>query len=380
MDLIISYIGFSQALYTAVMLLTKRPLRIAEFILGVLLIVFALLYGFDILQNYNLVPTNRWFISLSITMLFGPLLFLYSKYITTEYAKFVSFDYIHALPSLILLLIFLILSVLPANTSTSLSDLFVKYQLLRNLFGYIFIILLLMYIVKSIAIVMKFKKQLKHYYSYNSYKINLDWLLIVIISFAVIFFMIVLSSTLFENRTINKEVFLFRHVIELCYVYILGIWGFNQKQLNSIVNNLPIQEEQSPANDKNSPKYQKSGLKDELAKEYLHQVIDFMEKNDAWKDPELSIGKLSNQTSISKHHISETLNGYLGKSFYNFVNEYRVEYAKKLLNTKKYNNWSIVAIAYECGFNSKTAFNIFFKNYTKVTPSEYKKKQSNQTE
>lgn len=99
-----------------------------------------------------------------------------------------------------------------------------------------------------------------------------------------------------------------------------------------------------------------------------------MEKTEAWKDNELTVAKLSKQTQIPKHHITQVLNEILQKNFFTFVNEYRIEYAKTLIKSPKHQSWSFVAIAYECGFNSKTAFNNFFKKYTEMTPSEFRKR------
>ena len=97
-----------------------------------------------------------------------------------------------------------------------------------------------------------------------------------------------------------------------------------------------------------------------------------MTQSEAWKDNELSVAKLSEQTDIPKYYITQILNEKLQKNFYTFVNEYRTEYAKQLIKSPKYANWSLLAIAYECGFNSKSAFNNFFKKYCDMTPSEYK--------
>ena len=117
----------------------------------------------------------------------------------------------------------------------------------------------------------------------------------------------------------------------------------------------------------------KSGLKDSQASHYARLLVDSMEQQKAWKDTELSIAGLSFLTGIPKHHITQTLNEYMGKNFYTFVNEYRAEYAKYLISSKQHANWSFVAIAFESGFNSKTAFNVFFKKYTGQTPSEYRR-------
>ena len=115
MDLIISYVGFSQTIFAIYLMFTKSPLKIADVILAVLLAVFALMFGLDILHNYNIIESNRWAISLSLAMMYAPLLYLYSKYVTKKYEKFDLRDYLHAIPSVLLILIFLIIRILPSN-------------------------------------------------------------------------------------------------------------------------------------------------------------------------------------------------------------------------------------------------------------------------
>jgi AraC-like DNA-binding protein len=373
MDLILSYIGFAQSIFAIILILTKRPMKIAFIILCVLLMVFAFTFGLDILQNYGIVPSRRWFVSLSLRMMFAPLIYLYTKYITKDYSKFNRYDYLHIVPSISLILVFFILKLQPENNLISAELFYEKYKWLRIFYGWLFFALILYYVISSLKIVIRFRKQIKDNYSFNSSKISLDWLLLMIILFVVLILLIIIGSVLYENKRINNSVYIFRHIVELFHVYALSIWGFYQKQLISVYKTDSDSETDTDTDGASSGKYVKSGLKSEDAKSYVENLIKYMNDSGVWKDSELSIAKLASQTSISKHQLSEVLNEYLGKNFYVFVNEYRVEYAKQLLMNKKYSNWSIIAIAYECGFNSKTAFNIFFKKYTQQTPSEFKR-------
>jgi AraC-type DNA-binding domain-containing proteins len=337
------------------------------------LLGFALIFGLDILQNYNIIPTHRHILSLSIRMMAGPLFFLYAKYITKDYDRFNRLDYLHGLPTLTLLLLLGILTMLFSQNVITYENFQFSYNLLRMIFGWIFFILLLFYIVSTLLIIIRFKKQSKQYYSYESYKISLSWLFIMVVFFVFFILLIIISSWMNENHEISFDIFIFRHIVELSYVYVLSFLGVHQNQLNSHDTNTPTTYYEKILPNTATKKYLKSGLKDEDAANHVQQLIKYMEDSEDWKDPEFSIAKLSSQTSISKHKVSEVLNEYLGKNFYIFVNEYRVEYAKKLLLKKEYSNWSILAIAYECGFNSKSAFNKFFKMQTQLTPSEYKK-------
>jgi AraC-like DNA-binding protein len=77
--------------------------------------------------------------------------------------------------------------------------------------------------------------------------------------------------------------------------------------------------------------------------------------------------------NVSPHNLSEVINSKLKQNFYELVNGYRVEEVKRKLQSPEYDMYSILGIAYESGFNSKTSFNTIFKKYVGQTPSDYKR-------
>ena len=119
-------------------------------------------------------------------------------------------------------------------------------------------------------------------------------------------------------------------------------------------------------------KYKKSGLDDSSAKEIKQKLIDVMEKQKPFLDGDLTLNKLSEMLSVSNHHLSEVINSEIGKSYYDFTNEYRVEEFIKKLKDPSTANYSLISIAFDSGFKSKTSFNNIFKKHTGKTPSEYK--------
>ncbi len=88
-------------------------------------------------------------------------------------------------------------------------------------------------------------------------------------------------------------------------------------------------------------------------------------------DRELTIYNLSDQLRISRHTLSEVINEHMGMNFYNLVNEYRVKEVKQRMKNEDYRQLTILAIAYDSGFNSKSSFNTIFKEKTGQTPSQY---------
>lgn len=374
MNLPIVYIGFAQALFTALIFFLKKPLKIADVILGFWLIAISCMFGLNIFQEFNRVGDDSWFFSLSISITFPPFLYLYSKYVTIEFERFKKTDLLHAIPLLLIIQLILFFRNSGAvDVKLNVSD-SVQLHWLRNYFGIFYILILLSYGILAVVQVFRYKKQIKDNYSYHSDKISLNWLLIVVISFLVTHVLIVLLSTLRESNIITYEVNFIQNGILLVYVYVIGIWGYRQGGLSSGLKPIKLNRKVSVKSDKTSGKYQKSGLKSTQEKTYLEKLIKSMKQAEIWKDPELTVAKLSAHTSIPKHYITQVLNESLEKNFYIFINEYRVEYAKKLLVSSDYEAWSMIAIGYECGFNSKTAFNTFFKKYTGMPPSEYKRK------
>ena len=85
----------------------------------------------------------------------------------------------------------------------------------------------------------------------------------------------------------------------------------------------------------------------------------------------LNLSDLAESVNVSTNQLSQLLNEYIGKNFYDYVNAYRLEYFLKLIKEPKYKNYTILALAYECGFNSKTTFNLFFKKTLGTTSSDY---------
>jgi AraC-like DNA-binding protein len=74
---------------------------------------------------------------------------------------------------------------------------------------------------------------------------------------------------------------------------------------------------------------------------------------------------------VPKHHLTQAMNIELGKNFYAYINELRVKKFMEMVVDSRYKDYTFLAIAFECGFNSKSTFNSVFKRITNFTPSEY---------
>lgn len=122
-------------------------------------------------------------------------------------------------------------------------------------------------------------------------------------------------------------------------------------------------------------KYQSSSL-EESQKDRLHtQVMAFMTEQQAYLRQDLTLQQLADGLSINNKYLSQVINERSGKHFMDFVNEYRVNRAKEILLKPSYKHYTIVAIAQEVGFKSRSAFYAAFKKFTGQTPSEYRAAQ-----
>jgi AraC-like DNA-binding protein len=108
----------------------------------------------------------------------------------------------------------------------------------------------------------------------------------------------------------------------------------------------------------------------------VEQLEALMQSRKYYTDPDIDLEQLSAIAHISRHHISEALNQYAHKTFYQFLNEYRIREILQMLDKCKSSDVrpNILSLAFEVGFNSKSSFNLYFKKSTGLTPSEYLKR------
>lgn len=125
--------------------------------------------------------------------------------------------------------------------------------------------------------------------------------------------------------------------------------------------------------DKEPIKYKNAKVSSNDLQKHLKEILRLMETKKLYLDAELSLPKLSQALNISQQMVSQILNTELGKSFYEFVNEYRFQEARQRLKDPAYSHLTILGIAYEAGFNNKNTFNKVFKKHEGITPSQYRK-------
>jgi len=120
-------------------------------------------------------------------------------------------------------------------------------------------------------------------------------------------------------------------------------------------------------------RYEKSRLSASSSKAILDAMLALMNEKRVYLDSSLRLKDLSDQLGFPQHYVSQVINDINGKNFADFINEYRVEEAKKLLIQS---DQRIIHVAYDSGFNNKASFNNAFKRFTGMSATEYRERQA----
>ena len=121
-------------------------------------------------------------------------------------------------------------------------------------------------------------------------------------------------------------------------------------------------------------KYKKSLLDAADLKKYKHQLEQLMAREKPYLNPDLTLRSLAEMLDLPSNYLSQLLNEGFDQNFAEYVNSYRLETFKSKVADPDYSHLTILGLAYESGFNSKTVFNSFFKKQMGMTPKAYWKK------
>ncbi len=232
---------------------------------------------------------------------------------------------------------------------------------IAELFEAAAIVSVMIYLVLSFRLVQSYQHSLLNNVSYTEL-IDLRWVnqfILVAAGSFVLILVFVIAGMLVGGKFAPLRWTEPRAFILLIYsgvLYWLSISGFKQAQTRQVLN---ITEEPSEPD---------AGQLSKVIQK-LHSII---EAGKLYRNPELALSDLSASAAISERVISNAINQELGKNFFQFINEYRVEEVKELLKDPANDHLKILSLAYDAGFNSKASFNRVFKSYTGLTPKAYK--------
>jgi AraC-like DNA-binding protein len=366
--LILSVLGVAQAVLLAVALLrTKRGNLVSNRLLS----AFAATIGLAIagacmtkLRSsptlYNLGKTNQ-----PISFLGAPLLFLYVKSLWSEKPAFRKTELVHFVPALLCAAYFVpfYFSLGSANHAVLVNKYYSgTWFFLRAL------ALLLQFAIYLALIVTGFARYKRRISINENVTAKIRFLSLTFSALWLIglvhYVLSLVSTTYFQIAQTDL-------IVPVCLtgiIYAIAYLGLREPDTLTATN-----VEARAAN----RKYTKSTLTAERAEDYLQRLFSVMEHERPYTDSKLTLPKLAKRLSISSHHLSQILNERVQQNFFDFVNSYRIKEAKRKLIEPASKHYSILGIAEEVGFNSKSAFNNAFKKHTNMTPTEFKNFSNN---
>jgi len=211
-----------------------------------------------------------------------------------------------------------------------------------------------------------FRYQRRAQNNYASFNPDIfDWLWIVQ-GFNLIIWSIKTASATTSNNII---LFFAGDLLIVVLIYGIGMAQWRNPQLFKIA--VPAQGDANTA-DHGKEQPLAGALDEDTRASMLETVVQYMNSQQTFLDNDLSLRGLSEAVGVSTHHLSEILNQKEGQNFYNFVNNFRIEFVCERL--KADNNIKLLDLGLKSGFSSKSTFNSVFKKHTGLTPSQYREK------
>ena len=149
-------------------------------------------------------------------------------------------------------------------------------------------------------------------------------------------------------------------IITLAYIY----YRRRMKRNNLI----EPKEKQQPIIEE---KYRKSNVTEEECRRLAGELELLMQRDRLYVNPNLKIADLAAILNVSTYTLSYLFNQYLDKNYYDYLNDYRIEEFKRLVDKDEYSKYTLTALAELCGFSSRTSFFRYFKKVIGITPNEY---------
>lgn len=366
-------VSTSIAFLLALILFTKQGKTKADLILAFWLVIIGIHLAF---YYASLVADPYYYpyllVSYPFPLLHGPFLYFYTASLTNQHSYLRKHFVWHFIP---VLLIYLVLIPFFLRSHTERLEVFANHGK-----GYEWVFLLqrilvnvsgVTYIVLSLWLLRMHIRNVQNKFSQTE-KVNLLWLRYLIYSA-----MLVWVAVFYGNDFI---------IFSLVALFVVFLGYFGIKQVGIFTQGLradsihlepdSVKEEKAPVlPEQPKARYLKSTLSPEET-ETIHQKLkEAMNMKRLFLKPELTITELANTLAVHPNHLSQVINSMESKTFYDFINGLRIEEFKKVVALPENQKYTLLGLAFECGFNSKTAFYRNFKNVTGQSPTLYLKQK-----
>ena len=252
------------------------------------------------------------------------------------------------------------------KNTTDVAFLFEKYTSLEEIFSLIVSLIIFVY---SFQILSKKGKLFTKVLSFDNLKWIYTFFKLGLLTY--VFWIVALAITV----ALNFKEFIYSYyplrVLTTVLIYWIGYQAILQlrllKERENLRKQLNFKSLIKEVNSKNNDE------KEEDEKLLFDKINTLIDDEKLYTEPKLNIDFLANEVDINASKLSTIINHFSTKNFNDYINEFRIELAKKLLIDADYINYTITAIGLESGFNSKSTFYYTFKKLTGLTPTEYQK-------
>ena len=335
----------------------KEQHRLASKIIGCYFLFFFIAIFFEIFRygNIDLPFNHRPFISF-LDRSSDPLLYIYVMANVLKKIKLAQKDWILLLPTLTAIIY---LSLYFINEDLYKSKIIAQINFIA---GYL---LNLLFAFLSIRLINKYKENVYENFS-NLNTHNASWLSFIIYSTLIyIHFPFLWGALVFftEIDFVSQTTLLMAGMTLFIYLTLI-LWKILQNA--HIMEGIDEKELET--------KYASSNLPETEKQQNLNYLKSYMDEKQAFLNPDLKLKTIAQELKIPPRNLSQVINEKLNQNFYDFINSYRIEYAKNMLSNLQDKKMTILEVMYASGFNSKSSFNTAFKKITGSTPSEFKKK------
>ena len=366
MDLVIEILKFgllNTFLIAFLFLFNSKGLVIANRLFGALILILSIIILENLLIVSNKIQMVPHLFSVGSSMLFliPPLSYFLQKHLFDPKEHLKKIDLlIHSLPFVLTTLTLLPIFLLDAQKKIEIIEhVYVNHQKVTGHYVLYSVINIIQFVVYNALIFkeIKLKKLLRNNKSIQN---NIQWVyrLMLILNIIIVAYIMVYISFIISND--NQTIFM------IGFISLLLITIF--MTTSQLIKN-PFYFEKSFGT------YNRSTLKTDISSKLDEDLISLITKEKPFLDPDIKLAELASMLDVSSHQLSQFLNQKMNTTYNAMVNSFRVDHAKNLLNNDPLKEKTILSIALDSGFTSQSNFIRVFKNYTNLTPSEYRIQQ-----